>query len=92
MRTYLQQFFPCLENRHVYPYRVIYPMMLEHIDFAPITILGSSISARAGQAYRIAGTIGNPICHCHPFPLPACHTQCKDLRPRCSAIYGEGMV
>ena len=39
MRTYLQQFFPCLENRHVYPYRVVYPMMLEHIDFAPITIL-----------------------------------------------------
>mgnify|MGYP007133718462 CR=1 FL=1 len=31
MRMYLQQFFPCLENRHVYPYRVIYPMMLEHI-------------------------------------------------------------
>ena len=39
MSTYLQQFFPCLENRHVYPYRVVYPMMLEHIDFAPITIL-----------------------------------------------------
>ena len=39
MKTYLQQFFPCLENRHVYPYRVVYPMMLEHIDFAPITIL-----------------------------------------------------
>lgn len=39
MRTYLQQFFPCLENRHVYPYRVVYPMMLEHIGFAPITIL-----------------------------------------------------
>lgn len=39
MRTYLQQFFPCLENRHVYPYRVVCPMMLEHIDFAPITIL-----------------------------------------------------
>lgn len=39
MRTYLQQFFPCIENRHVYPYRVVYPMMLEHIDFAPITIL-----------------------------------------------------
>ena len=35
----MQQFFPCLENRHVYPYRVVYPMMLEHIDFAPITIL-----------------------------------------------------
>lgn len=39
MRTYLQQFYPCLENRHVYPYRVVFPMMLEHIDFAPITIL-----------------------------------------------------
>ena len=39
MRTYLQQFFPCLENRHIYPYRIVYPMMLEHIDFAPITIL-----------------------------------------------------
>lgn len=39
MKTYLQQFFPCLENRHVYPYRVVFPMMLEHIDFAPITIL-----------------------------------------------------
>ena len=39
MKTYLQHFFPCLENRHVYPYRVVYPMMLEHVDFAPITIL-----------------------------------------------------
>ena len=39
MKTYLQQFFPCLENRRVYPYRVVFPMMLEHIDFAPITIL-----------------------------------------------------
>ena len=39
MKTYLKHFFPCLENRHVYPNRVVYPMMLEHIDFAPITIL-----------------------------------------------------
>lgn len=39
MKTYLKHFFPCLENRHVYPYRVVYPMMLEHVDFAPITIL-----------------------------------------------------
>ena len=39
MKTYLQQFFPCLENRRVYPYRVVFPMMLDHIDFAPITIL-----------------------------------------------------
>ena len=30
MRTYLQQFFPCLENRHVYHYRIVYPMIATH--------------------------------------------------------------
>jgi hypothetical protein len=33
MRTYLQQFYPCLENRRVYPYRVIYPMIATHSPF-----------------------------------------------------------
>ena len=67
MRTYLQQFFPCLENRHVYPYRVVYPMMLEHIDFAPITILygnnGSGKSTLLNVMARHLGlkkmTLGN---------------------------------
>ena len=31
MRTYLQQFFPCLENRHVY--RIVYPMIATHSPF-----------------------------------------------------------
>jgi predicted ATPase len=67
MRTYLQQFFPCLENRHVYPYRVVFPMMLEHIDFAPITILycnnGSGKSTLLNVMARHLGlkkmTLGN---------------------------------
>lgn len=33
MRTYLQQFFPCLENRHVYLYRIVYPMIATHSPF-----------------------------------------------------------
>ena len=67
MRTYLQQFYPCLENRHVYPYRVVFPMMLEHIDFAPITILygnnGSGKSTLLNVMARHLGlkrmTLGN---------------------------------
>jgi len=36
---YVESFqFPS-ETKGVYPYRLIYDMGLEHIDFAPITIL-----------------------------------------------------
>lgn len=59
MRTYLQQFFPCLENRHVYPYRVVYPMMLEHVDFAPITILyGNNGSGKSTLLNVLARHLG----------------------------------
>ena len=33
MRTYLQQFFPCLENRHVYLYRIVYQMIATNSPF-----------------------------------------------------------
>lgn len=59
MKTYLQQFFPCLENRHVYPYRVVYPMMLEHVDFAPITILyGNNGSGKSTLLNVLARHLG----------------------------------
>ena len=35
---YLENFQPYLIDRIVYPYRIVYPMQLESIDFAPITI------------------------------------------------------
>lgn len=39
---YLESFQPCLIDRKVYPYRIVYPMQIESIDFAPITIFYGS--------------------------------------------------
>ena len=39
---YLENFQPYMADRRVYPYRVLYPMQLESIDFAPITIIYGS--------------------------------------------------
>ena len=39
---YLENFQPYLIDRIVYPYRIVYPMQLESIDFAPITIFYGS--------------------------------------------------
>ena len=36
---YVESFQFPTEKRNVYPYRLLYDMGLEHIDFAPITIL-----------------------------------------------------
>ena len=39
---YLHNFQPYMDNKHLYPWCVIYPMQLEHIEFAPITIFLTS--------------------------------------------------
>ena len=59
MRTYLSQFIPYSEDRRVYPYRVIYPMHLDCINFAPITILyGNNGSGKSTLLNVIAQQIG----------------------------------
>ena len=59
MRTYLSQFIPYSEDRCVYPYRVIYPMHLDCINFAPITILyGNNGSGKSTLLNVIAQQIG----------------------------------
>ena len=59
MRTYLSQFMPYFEDRHVYPYLVIYPMHLDCIEFAPITILyGNNGSGKSTLLNVIAQQIG----------------------------------
>ena len=56
---YLHNFQPYLENRHVYPWRVIYPMQLEHIEFAPITIFyGNNGCGKSTLLNVIAERIG----------------------------------
>ena len=56
---YLHNFQPYLENRHVYPWRVIYPMQLEHIEFAPITIFyGNNGCGKSTLLNIIAERIG----------------------------------
>ena len=35
---YLESFQPYCEDRRVYPYKVFYPMGLNNIEFAPVTI------------------------------------------------------
>lgn len=56
---YLESFQPYTEDRHVYPYRTIYPMGLEHIEFAPITILyGNNGSGKSTLLNVIANRIG----------------------------------
>lgn len=56
---YLENFQPYLEDRHVYPFRIVYPMLLESIDFAPITIFyGSNGCGKSTLLNIIAETIG----------------------------------
>jgi len=56
---YLESFQPYCEDRHVYPYKVIYPMGLEQIEFAPITILyGNNGSGKSTLLNVIANRIG----------------------------------
>lgn len=56
---YLYKFFPYSEDRRVYPYRVVYPMLLDCIDFAPITILyGNNGSGKSTLLNVIAQSIG----------------------------------
>lgn len=59
MRTYLSQFIPYSEDRRAYPYRVIYPMHLDCVNFAPITILyGNNGSGKSTLLNVIARNIG----------------------------------
>ncbi len=59
MRTYISQFIPYSEDRRAYPYRVIYPMHLDCINFAPITILyGNNGSGKSTLLNVIAQQIG----------------------------------
>ena len=56
---YLQSFQPFMEDRHVYPWRVVYQMQLEHIEFAPITIFyGNNGCGKSTLLNIIAERIG----------------------------------
>ena len=56
---YLQSFQPYMEDRHVYPWRVVYQMQLEHIEFAPITIFyGNNGCGKSTLLNIIAERIG----------------------------------
>ena len=56
---YLENFQPYLLDRIVYPYRIVYPMQLESIDFAPITIFyGSNGSGKSTLLNIIAESVG----------------------------------
>ena len=56
---YLENFQPYMADRRVYPYRVIYPMQLESIDFAPITIFyGSNGCGKSTLLNIIAESVG----------------------------------
>jgi predicted ATPase len=56
---YLESFQPNMDGRHVYPWRVICPMQLEHIEFAPITIFyGNNGSGKSTLLNVIANRIG----------------------------------
>ena len=56
---YLESFQPYLLDRSVYPYRIIYPMQIESIDFAPITIFyGSNGSGKSTLLNIIAESVG----------------------------------
>ena len=56
---YLENFQPYLIDRIVYPYRIVYPMQLESIDFAPITIFyGSNGSGKSTLLNIIAESVG----------------------------------
>ena len=56
---YIESFQPHIEERHVYPYKTIYPMGLEQIEFAPVTILyGNNGSGKSTLLNVIANRIG----------------------------------
>ena len=56
---YLENFQPYLEDRHVYPYRIVYPMQIESIEFAPITIFyGSNGCGKSTLLNIVAESIG----------------------------------
>lgn len=56
---YLESFQPYLLDRRVYPYRIVYPMQLESIEFAPITIFyGSNGCGKSTLLNIIAECIG----------------------------------
>ena len=57
--VYLESFQPYMENRNVYPYRTIYPMQIESINFAPITIFyGSNGCGKSTMLNVIADQLG----------------------------------
>ena len=56
---YLHSFQPYMEDRHLYPWGVVYPMQLEHIEFAPITIFyGNNGCGKSTLLNIIAERIG----------------------------------
>lgn len=56
---YLNNFQPYIDSKHLYPWRVIYPMQLEHIEFAPITIFyGNNGCGKSTLLNVIAERIG----------------------------------
>ena len=57
--VYLESFQPYMEDRGVYPYRTIYPMQIENINFAPITIFyGSNGCGKSTMLNVIADQLG----------------------------------
>ena len=58
-RIYLESFVLNTEERAVYPYKIIYPLGLRQIDFAPITIFyGSNGSGKSTLLNIIADNVG----------------------------------
>ena len=56
---YLESFQPYLVDRSVYPYCIVYPLQIESIDFAPITIFyGSNGSGKSTLLNIIAESVG----------------------------------
>ena len=56
---YLVNFQPYLTDIRVYPYRVVYPLQMESIEFAPITIFyGSNGSGKSTLLNIIAESVG----------------------------------
>lgn len=56
---YLHNFQPYMDSKHLYPWRVINPMQLEHIEFAPITIFyGNNGCGKSTLLNVIAERIG----------------------------------
>ena len=57
---YLHSFQPYMEDRHLYPWGVVYPMQLEHIEFAPITIFYGNNGCGKSTLLNTLGCLDTP--------------------------------